>query len=303
MIGLLKLGARLGYGTHIAKFFTKQRVKPQMQAKIFGDYHPTEHDVFAATFLKSGTNGMMQMAQQIAHYGAAEFKHIHDVAPWPDDLMHKAILLTNPGPQMQSPTGLRIIKTHLEAHYVPYDERAKYITVIRDPKEVFVSSYHFIGGILGILDHSTLSDWSDLFLGHQATLGAFWAVHTASFWAWRARPNVLVMTYQEMKKDSRQAIERVADLMAVSLTAVQFEEVVTRSSFAYMKQHEMQFAPLVVLAKPTKPVLMMRSGQSGKSGQLLSPAQQAAIDDFCREYLRKLGSDFPYDEVFGVEYG
>jgi hypothetical protein len=64
----------------------------------------------------------------------------------------------------------------------------------------------------------------------------------------------------------------------------------------------MQFAPLVVLAKPTKPVLMMRSGQSGKSDKLFSTAQQAAIDDFCREHLRKLGSDFPYDEVFGVEY-
>ncbi len=303
MMGLMKLGDRLGYGKQMTGFILKRISMSKLQTKAFGDYQPTEHDVFVATFVKSGTNWMMQIAQQIAHYGAAEFEHIHDVVPWPDAPMVPLISLLDPRPHMQSPTGLRIIKTHIKAHYVPYDEKAKYITVIRDPKEVFVSSYHFFGGILKVLEHVTISDWFDLLLSNQASLGGAWVAHTASFWAWRARPNVLVMTYNEMKKDPRRAIERVVDLMGVSLTELQFEEVVKRSSFAYMKQHERQFAPLqFVFAKPVKQVKMMRSGQSGTSGELISAAQQAAIDDFCRDSLRKLGSDFPYNEVF-VEEG
>jgi len=43
-----------------------------------------------------------------------------------------------------------------------------------------------------------------------------------------------------------------------------------------------------------------RGGTSGSSSDLLTPAQQKQIDDFCRADLKRLGSDFPYDEVYGT---
>ena len=43
------------------------------KAKVFRGYEPTEHDVFVATFPKSGTNWLMQMTTQIAWRGEAEF--------------------------------------------------------------------------------------------------------------------------------------------------------------------------------------------------------------------------------------
>ena len=184
---------------------------------------------------------------------------------------------------------------------MPYNEKAKYITVIRDPKEAFVSSYYFLGGILGILEHVTVAEWFDLFLKDQPDLARLWAVHTAGFWDWRERPNVLVMTFNEMKKDSRRAIERVSDLMGVSLTKTQFAEIVKRSNFEYMKQHETQFAPYqMIFKKPARRVAMIRSGKIGKSGELITMEQQAAIDNFCRISLLNIGSDFPYDEAFEI---
>src|ERR1022692_3380250 len=50
----------------------------------FGSYIPTEHDVIVATYAKSGTNWMMQIAHQLAFHGQGEFDHIHCVVPWPD---------------------------------------------------------------------------------------------------------------------------------------------------------------------------------------------------------------------------
>jgi hypothetical protein len=301
VMGLMKLGIQFGYAKQMSGLFLNQVGKPKVQAMAFGDYQPEAHDVFVATFVKSGTNWMLQIAQQIACHGAAEFEHIHDIVAWPDAPMVNIIPLSDSGPRMKSPTGLRIIKTHNIAGCVPYNEKAKYITVIRDPKEAFVSSYYFIGGILGVLEHITVSEWLDLFINDRPDLGRLWAIHTAGFWDWRERPNVLVMTFNEMKKDPKQAIEQVADLMGVSLTRTQFEMISKRSSFKYMKQHEPQFAPYqMIFKKPAKNVAMIRSGQNGKSDELITGDQQVAIDNFCRTSLLEIGSDFPYDEAFEI---
>jgi hypothetical protein len=43
---------------------------------------------------------------------------------------------------------------------------------------------------------------------------------------------------------------------------------------------------------------MMRRGERGKSGELLSPQEQRRVDDYWRGQLHELGSDFPYDQAF-----
>ena len=50
----------------------------------FKGYVPGEHDVIIATYAKSGTNWMMQIAHQLIWHGEGEFEHIHSVVPWPD---------------------------------------------------------------------------------------------------------------------------------------------------------------------------------------------------------------------------
>jgi hypothetical protein len=83
------------------------------KTRSFAGYEPTAQDVFIATFAKSGTNWMMQIAQQIAYYGAAEFEHIHDLVPWPDVPFPRIrASLKDPTIAERSPSGLRIIKTH-----------------------------------------------------------------------------------------------------------------------------------------------------------------------------------------------
>ena len=56
----------------------------EFRHSAFGDYVPTEADIIVSTWPKSGTNWMMNIAQEIAWYGEAEFEHVNSAIPWPD---------------------------------------------------------------------------------------------------------------------------------------------------------------------------------------------------------------------------
>jgi hypothetical protein len=277
--------------------------KPGYFKTIFAHYEPTESDVFVSTFAKSGTNWMMQIAHQIAFRGAGDYEHIHDVIPWPDmgaRARRMSVPLDDRRVQEASPTNLRVIKTHLSAHNVPYSEQARYLVVVRDPKEIFVSSYHFARGAAGPL-MPTPHVWFELFLKPNFPLnfGNTWAEHTASYWALRHKPNVLVLAFGDMKRDLPGAVQRVADALGVRLTSDELQAVLDKSTFSYMSAIENKFTPI---PKGTLPwgegLKMMREGKAGNAHEMLTPEQRARIDAHFAAELARLGSDFPYAELF-----
>ena len=195
-----------------------------------------------------------------------------------------------------SPTGLRVIKSHLAADTVPINDEAKYIVVIRNPKDALVSSFHFENGFIEKMvgDRVPLSGYVDGFLAKRFVY-AGWADHTASWWALKERPNVLVVFFEEMKADLNGTIQQVADLLDVTLTAEQFGKVAHKASYATMKANNHKFSP------PTPPdyaeqghISMVRSGQSGEAQEALTADQRQAIDTFCQAELGRFKSTFPY---------
>ncbi|PRQ06430.1 Sulfotransferase domain protein [Enhygromyxa salina] len=297
MVLLVRTAAKLGRGKQALRFIVNNAMMPP-DSKVFRGYTPTRADVFVATFPKSGTNWGMQICQQIAHRGAAEFDHIHEVVCWPEAPMPDLVKFDDPGPLKASPTGLRVIKTHLRAGVVPYTADAKYFTIIRDPKEVTVSSYLFLLGLMGIRHLVTPAQWVDWWCD-ESFLGGAWAEHTNGYWGMRDRPNVVVRSFNQVKADLGGTIDAVAELMGVDLSASERAAVGERGSFAYMKAHESQFGPPPIpLSRPDQAPQMIRRGAVGGSSELIDAEQRARIDEFSRAQLRKIGSDFPYDEMF-----
>ena len=281
----------------IARF--SARFRARIAAKNpFGSYVPTEHDVFVATYVKSGTNWMMQIAHQLAFHGQGEYEHIHTVVPWPDiadarPLKRYTIPVDDPSVWMASPEQKRVIKTHFSWPMVPYSRDARYISVIRDPKDVFVSSYHFFvkNGPMGeSLSRDTLFD---LFLSEHYLMWDSWAVNTASYWAERHRPNVLVLSFKSMKQDLEGTVRRVAEFLDIRASDDVIDRVCRKASFEYMKSIDEKFRVWRMI--PWGPVnTMMRKGLQGGSSELLSLEEQRQIDAHCRAELERLGSDFPY---------
>jgi hypothetical protein len=271
----------------------------QRNVGSFGAYEPTASDVFVCAGFKAGTTWMLQMATQIAFRGAAEFANIHHVVPWPDGpppMQRHMIPLADPSPRERAPTGLRVIKTHAVQSSVPYSPSARYIVLVRDPKDVIVSGYHFLRSMLYGPLMPSVAHWVDLYLDGRLG-GGSWAQHLASFWHVRARGNVLFLTYEDLKRDAHAAVRRVAAFMGVDLSHAEREVVFRASSFASMKREQGKFDPGAIVPWGGKD-FMLRHGRSGASGELLTRDMQRQIDDRCRAQLRALGCDFPYDVAF-----
>jgi hypothetical protein len=261
---------------------------------------PTEHDVLVCSFFKSGTNWMMQIALQIAWRGNAQFKHIHDLVPWVDiPARSRFAVPLEDSLWQQCPTQLRVIKTHLPFGKIEYTESGKYIWVVRDPKDVFVSGYHFLRNIMFGPLMPSVEQWLDVFLSEDSFNGS-WAAHLDCGWRARDRENVLFLTYEEMKRDRAGSIAAVAESMGVELSAAELDRVNEVSSYEHMKTIGEKF-DTVGISPPWVDARgkMVRRGRAGSSGELLTPEQQRRIDDYWRAELLGLGSDFPYDEHYG----
>ncbi len=305
LVPLNGLLTRLGFKAGLFSLMRRTPARGRFE-KIFRGYAPSASDVFVSTFAKSGTNWMMQIAHQVAFRGAGDYAHIHDVISWPDMGGRRgrrmAVPLDDERVRNASPTHLRVIKTHLAARYVPYHESARYLVVVRDPKEILVSSYHFAAGAAGPL-MPTFDVWFELFLTRfPLGFGSTWAEHTAGYWAQRHRPNVLVLMFQDMKRDLNGAVQQVADVMGVPLTGAELNAVIERSTFTYMSTLENKFTPVPQGTLPWGEGLkMMRQGQAGRSGEMLTLEQRRRIDAHFQEELARLGSDFPYARLFAED--
>lgn len=302
MWGLEKAGraARI-----FSKMSARQR-KRYEEENPFRGYTPGKQDVFVATFAKSGTNWMMQIAHQLIWHAKGEFEHIHSVVPWPDTMVmapwmkRYAIPLADAQDWETSPERKRVIKTHFDWDLLPYSPEARYIIVIRDPKDIFVSSYFFLkDGVMGLAMPS-VDTWYQLFMSDGFPIGGSWPVNTAGYWAQKERPNVLIVSFKSMKRDLKATVRKVAQFLDIQAPESLIDSVAEQASFQYMKgiDHKFRIGKVIPWRKEGA---MMRKGVQGGSAELLSRERQREMDTHFMAELKRLGSDFPYEEFSDIE--
>lgn len=294
-----KLFAEQRYAALFEAWGARTARSHEWKAAAFAGYEPTKQDVIVSAYPKSGTTWALQIAYQVGYYGNGDFEHLDNVVPWPDKLipLEKAEL-ADVSHLVDSPTGIHVIKSHLEAAYLPIDSDARFIGVIRDPKDTLVSMIRFENDFNQRLFDATIPTdaWADAFVTDRFMYQS-WPEFIDSWWRVRDRDNVLILLYEEMKRDADASLNQVADFLGVGLTDEQFAMVAKKSGFNWMKANDHRFAPH---AWDGGQVSLVRQAEAGAPKAELTHEQRCRIDEWCREELGRIGSDFPYSQLYAA---
>lgn len=196
-------------------------------------FRPRPTDVIVSPYAKCGTTWMQQIAHGLRSRGSMDFREITEVVPWIEIAHDMGLDLE--GPQVGEP---RVFKSHCPWDAVP--KGARYIYTIRDPRDAVVSLYRFFEGWLFEPGSISIETFASEFFLHGTMSGRYWD-HLAGWWAQREREDVLILSFEDMKRDLAGTVRRVARFMGVDADQALLDLVIEQSSYEFMRAHERQF--------------------------------------------------------------
>ncbi|XP_078240959.1 amine sulfotransferase [Pogona vitticeps] len=196
------------------------------------DFEIRDSDVFLVTYPKSGTvwtQNILSLIYYEGHRNGTEERETIDRMPWLDYNLRNVDFSKRESP--------RLIACHLPYYLVPKGLRngkGKVIYVLRNPKDVLVSYYHFskFSRKVEEIDFEVLME---RFLDGNVMAGS-WLDHVEGWSAHRDDFNILFLTYEEMKKDLRGSVLKICNFLGKKLTEEEVDAVVDNATFDKMKK-------------------------------------------------------------------
>lgn len=257
---------------------------------------PKKEDIFVCTFPRSGTTWTQEIVWQIINDGKIDYRPLHVRMPWVDGMPYaqpeNPYLVTSAGmieKMFECFPSPRVFKSHLPYDLVPKGcgqaakPQARYIYVMRNPKDVAVSLFEFVAKVSG---REALS-WDELFeLFYQGKVYyGPWFDHVISWWKHKDDPDVLILKYEDMKEDLPGAIRKIATFIGKELPLETLERIVSQTSFnAMQKEGNSNFSFLRGFKG-----LCIRKGEVGNWKDYFTEDQSKRFDSLIKEKLAGSG--------------
>uniref|UniRef100_A0A803TJG7 Sulfotransferase n=1 Tax=Anolis carolinensis TaxID=28377 RepID=A0A803TJG7_ANOCA len=203
---------------HKRSYFPQNLITPEYIDSL-EDFEIRDSDIFLVTYPKSGTIWTQNILCLIVHEGhrnGTEHTDLLDRVPWLEYNVRKMDYVNHPSPL---PKGLK-------------NGRGKIIYVVRNPKDVLVSYFHFSKVSLHLEEVEDLETIMNNFLAGKV-VGDLWLDHVEGWSAQRDHLNILFLMYEEMKK-VRICVIKICNFLGKRLTEKEIDDVVDKASFGKM---------------------------------------------------------------------
>jgi len=224
-------------------------------------FEPRPDDILICTSYKAGTT-WTQMLCALLIFRTPDFgAPLTTLTPWLD-------LRATPIDELlavyEAQTHRRFIKTHTPLDGLPYFPEATYITVGRDPRDVFMSMLNHLGNnnpeaqarIFGAQAGEgppLPEDVNEIFRIWLTTPSFEWEEdgfpywshfrHARTFWDFRHLPNIHLFHYSDYKSDLRGEMRRLASALSIEIADEEIGRLADAAGFEAMKSRADELAP------------------------------------------------------------
>jgi hypothetical protein len=244
-------------------------------------------DTFLVSYPKSGNTWVRFLLANLIHPNeTVGFANINRLLPAPG-VLSKRFLKSLPRP--------RILKSH-----EPFDARfRKVIYLVRDPRDVAVSEYHFDLKKRYIAADMTLEQFIKPFLaGETSSYGSWWE-HVASWVGTRhSNPRFLLARYEDLLADPISETAKIAEFLGIAADTERIKSAVERSSADRMRKLEKEDADKWTGTKNTRQEIpFVRSAKSGGWKESLPPRSVEEIEVAWSPLMNFLGYELQSGEL------
>lgn len=203
---------------------------------------PRAGDIIVAVSDKMGTTWTQMLCALLVH-GPTLPRPLAQLSPWLDGGLEDNP--EDPVDALNSQPWRRVIKTHTPLHALRYRDDAFYVTCGRDPRDAFLSGLdHFAndalrGGQPPDRDKAVASMLRAEVRAESPRLLA----HTASFWPYRALPNLVFMHYVDMTEDLEGELARLARVLGIDCASGEIGRLCQAARFDAMRADADHLAP------------------------------------------------------------
>lgn len=236
---------------------TREIQNHHIDSTIWNDIQFRDDDIIIGTYAKSGTTWMQQIVSQLL-FGAEEGLPVSEMSPWVDlRIPPREVKL----PMIEAQTHRRFLKTHLPVDALVFSQKAKYIYVGRDGRDIVWSLYNHhcnaneawydainntpgrVGPQIGPPADTALEYFENWLENDGAPFWSFWE-NVRSWWEIRDLPNVQLVHFADLKADLEGQIRQIANFIGTPVDNGAMARVLKHCSFDYMKANAAQSVPL-----------------------------------------------------------
>ncbi|XP_040206227.1 amine sulfotransferase-like [Rana temporaria] len=274
--------------------FIKEMMTPEFVDSI-QDLKIRDDDVFLITYPKSGTIWSQQILSLIC---SEEHRNGTGKIDTSERVQWLEFPTLNPDVDHSSRPSPRLFVSHLAEPFVPQglkNKKAKVIYVMRNPKDVMNSFYHFQK--IAVLSEKSpdFQHFFEKFLDGEV-YGGKWFDHFQGWYNHKDSYNILFLNYEDMIKDLRSVAKKISTFLGIKLDDKAMDIVIKKASFK-----EMKIDPLANKENMPENIIdkkcgsFMRKGQVGDWKNIMTVAQSETFDKLLQEKMGNLSQIFTWE--------